>query len=92
MVWQIQYLVLTGSQKEFAPYKLFCGDGPYLVHNAVGVTLDIEAGYVVVNAVGGDVLEGHGGREVFVVGKSGSKSMFWKLLMASKAICSAACD
>ena len=42
----------------------------------MGVTLYNEAGYVVVDVGVGLVLEGHGGREVFVVGKSGSKSMF----------------
>ena len=42
----------------------------------MGVTLHIEAGYVVVDVGDGLVLEGHGGREVFVVGKSGSATLF----------------
>ena len=37
----------------------------------MGVTLHIEAGYVVVDVRDGLVLEGQGGREVFVIGKSG---------------------
>ena len=47
----------------------------------MGVTLHIEAGYVVVDVGDGLALEGHGGREVFVIGKSG---LFWLVFTASK--------
>ena len=42
----------------------------------MGVTLYVEASYVVVNVGVGDVVEGQGGREVFVVGKSGHLDLF----------------
>ena len=42
----------------------------------MGVTLHITPGYVVVDVGDGLVLEGHGGREVFVVGKSGHLGLF----------------
>ena len=43
------------------------------------MTLHIEAGYVVVDVGDGLVLEGHGGREVFVLGKSGLFGLFSQL-------------
>ena len=42
----------------------------------MGVTLLVEAHDVVGVVEVRDVLEGHGGREVFVVGKSGSETLF----------------
>ena len=48
----------------------------------MGVTLHTEALYVVAVVWVEVVVEGHGGREVFVVGKSGH---FWLVFTGSKS-------
>ena len=58
----------------------------------MGVTLCIEAGYVVVNVGDGDVVERHGCPEVFVVEKSGCKLNVLVAFGAQQAKVQAACD
>ena len=58
----------------------------------MGDTLLVEAHDVVGVVEVWDVVEGQRRREVFVLGKSGSKLMFLKAFSGQQTICSAACD
>ena len=56
--------------------NFFVSRGPRKPLFGVGDTLFSKAGYVVVHVGVEDVVEGHGGREVFDLGKSGLFGLF----------------